>query len=430
MPMDYQEAIEYIHSTLWRGSRLGLKRMKELSESMSSPEKDLKFIHIAGTNGKGSVAAMLSTILTLSGYNTGMFTSPYVTKFTERIQINSRPISESDLARETEYVRPFAEQMEDKPTEFELVTAIALSYFRRMECDIVVFETGMGGALDSTNVIGVPEIAIITSIGLDHMEQLGDTIEEIARTKAGIIKHGGEVLAYGGGEDVRSVLTTACAENNARLTWADFDSIISHGQAGPFQIFDWKQFKGLELSLRGGYQLNNAAMALGAVDILRQRGWSVPENAVRDALKSVRWPGRFEQLLECPVFILDGGHNPSGTAAAAESLKTMYPARRFVFLTGVMADKDVEAMYHPLLGIAERFFTVTPNTPRSMPSDVLAQRLANMGIPSQGYPSIDAAVSAAINFAGTDGVICAIGSLYMAGEIRDIILSRKTDLIS
>lgn len=430
MSMDYKDAIDYIHSTLWRGSRLGLVRMKELANSMSNPQKDMKFIHIAGTNGKGSTAAMLSNILTSCGYKTGLFTSPYVTNFTERIQINGKPIPEEALARETEFVRPFAEKMQDKPTEFELVTAIALSYFKHSECDIVILEVGMGGALDSTNVIDVPEIAIITSIGLDHMQQLGSTIEDIAYTKAGIIKSGGQVISYGGDDSVRAVISSVCEEKHAQLSWADFDSITFKGQSGSLQIFDFGQYKDLELSLLGSYQLKNAALVLGCVNILRQKGWDITDHAVREGLKTVNWPGRFELLSDSPVFLLDGAHNPDGTSAAADSLKAVYPDKKFVFLTGVMADKDVESLFAPLIDIAECFITVTPDNPRSMPSDKLSMILKSMSANALSCPTIDSGINTAIDIAGTDGAICAIGSLYMAGAIRSYVISNKTDLTS
>lgn len=419
--MDYKEAINYIHSTLWRGSRLGLVRMRELAVGLSLPQKGMKFIHIAGTNGKGSTAAMLSNILTRSGYKTGLFTSPYVTKFTERIQICGEPIPEDDLAYETACVKPFAEKMQDKPTEFELVTAIALSYFRRKECDIIILEVGMGGALDSTNVIGVPELAIITSIGLDHTQQLGSTIKEIALTKAGIIKSGGMVIAYGSEDSVEDVISSVCKEKGADLSWTDFDRIAFKGQMGLFQVFDYGEYKNLELSLLGSYQVRNAALVLGAVSILRQRSWDITDHAVREGLKTVSWPGRFELLSSSPIFLLDGAHNPSGTAAAAHSLRTMYPDKKFIFLTGVMADKDIESLFAPLLDIAEYFITVTPDNPRSLPAHELALTLRSMGTKAVDCRSIEEGINTAMDMAGADGAICAIGSLYMAGKIRSCV---------
>lgn len=419
--MNYNEALEYIHSTLWKGSRLGLVRMTELAAKIGNPQKGMKFVHIAGTNGKGSTAAMLAAVFLEAGYKTGLFTSPYVTSFNERIQINSTPISDSDLAFETACINPFAESMEDCPTEFELVTAIALSYFKRMDCDIVILEVGLGGELDSTNVIDVPELAIITAIGMDHMSQLGDTIDEIARAKAGIIKRGGKVIAYGGDSSPNSVIESTCREKGAQLVWAHFEALTPRGFMENCQLFDYGQYKNLELSLLGDFQLNNSALVLGAVEILRNAGWNISENALRRGLKTAHWPGRFEMLIKEPPFLLDGAHNPHGTAAAAKSLKSMFPDRKFIFLTGVMEDKDIDGLFTPLLPIAKTFVTVPPDNPRAMDSDKLAETLKSMGAEAFAKASIEEGVHMSRKLAGDSVPVCAIGSLYMAGTVRDIV---------
>lgn len=420
--MNYSEAIEYIHSTLWRGSRLGLERMTELMAKIGNLQKSMKFIHIAGTNGKGSTAAMLAAVLQGAGYKVGLFTSPYVISFNERIQINSTPISEIDLAHEVTQIKPFADSMADSPTEFELVTAIALSYFRRMACDIVILEVGLGGALDSTNVIDTPELAIITSIGMDHTAELGNTIGEIAEAKAGIIKTGGKVIAYGGDSEVKSVITSACRAKGAHLTWADFESLVPLGFNGSCQHFDYGQYENLELALLGDFQLKNAALVLGAVKILREMGWSLTERAVRAALKTVFWPGRFEILTKEPIFLLDGAHNPHGTAATANALKSMFPGKKFIFLTSIMEDKDFGGIFAPLFPIAEAFVTITPKNPRAMDSKKLAKAISGIGAKAFPSDTLRGGVQLAKELAGNQVPICAIGSLYMAGAVRDIVL--------
>ena len=223
--MNAQEAIEYIHSFFWKGSIPGLSRTQELLRRLGNPEKKLKFVHIAGTNGKGSTAAMTASILRKAGYTTGLYTSPYIYRFNERIQVNGEQIADEDVASVTEYVKQFAETMEEKPTEFELVTAIGFEYFARRNCDIVVLEVGMGGALDSTNVIEKPEVAVITNIGLDHTDYLGNTLEEIAMNKAGIFKDGGHAVVYRGTAGVEAVYEQVCAQRNISLKKADFDSL-------------------------------------------------------------------------------------------------------------------------------------------------------------------------------------------------------------
>lgn len=425
--MDYKEAVAYIHSTLWKGSRLGLTRMTELAQKMGNPQSGMKFIHIAGTNGKGSTAAMLAAVFRESGYRTGLFTSPYITRFNERIQIDSVFISDGELASETEYVKRFAETMEDSPTEFELITAIALSFFRRKECDIVILEVGLGGELDSTNVIDTPELAVITAIGMDHTAQLGSSISEIAAAKAGIIKPIGDVIAYKNISEADGVIASVCRDKGARLIWASSHDITPHGMRDGVQVFDWGDYKCLELSLLGSFQMRNCALVLGAVDILRERAWDISDTALRNAFKTVHWPGRFEVLQKKPFFLLDGGHNPQGVEAAAGALKDMLPGQKFVFITGIMADKDLQGLYAPLLPLAEAFVTVTPQNPRAMDAADLALSLRNMGAISHSAHSIESGILMAKELCGGISPICAIGSLYMAGAVRDIVLN-KSDL--
>jgi len=231
--MNYEESMKYIHSIMWRGSRLGLSRIKELLGKLGNPQNKLEFVHIAGTNGKGSTAAMISSILTSAGYQTGLFTSPFINCFNERIAVNGSPILDEELAEITSYVRPFAEEMEDSPTEFELITVVGMEYFYRKKCDIVILEVGLGGSLDSTNVINVPKLAIITAIGLDHTRELGDNITSIARAKAGIIKEKGTVLAYGQNQEAKAVFTEVSKEKNARLYYPEYQELS-------VEASDWK----------------------------------------------------------------------------------------------------------------------------------------------------------------------------------------------
>lgn len=439
--MTYHEALSYIHGTLWLGSRLGLDRIRELTDRLGRPQDSLKFIHLAGTNGKGSTASMLASVLQRTGYRTGLYTSPFISRFTERIKVNFEDISDRELAAETEYVKPFAEAMEDHPTEFELVTAIAFSYFVRKGCDIVVLETGMGGALDSTNVIDTPELAVITAIGMDHMTQLGNTIEEITRTKAGIIKEGGDVLACGGPSSVEGILQEVAQERGARLQFGDFEKIRSKGYAGGFLVFDYGHMTGLRLSLLGDYQLQNAALAIEALEILADKGWAIDETHIRRGLEEVRWPARFEQIAENPPFFLDGGHNPQGAQAAAKAFAGAFPGQKAVILMGVMADKDINGMLAPLFPIASSFVTVTPGPGpvagiptgivgsargRAMASEDLMARIHTLlpSIEVINGDDIEKGAALARNIARERGdAVLAVGSLYMAGTIRDFILT-------
>ena len=416
--MTYEEALSYIHSICWKGSKLGLDRTRELLGKLNDPQKELKFIHIAGTNGKGSTAAMLSSILEEAGYRVGLYTSPFINRFNERMQVNHQPIPDEELAALTEYVRPHADAMADSPTEFELITALAMVWFARQKCDIVVLEVGMGGELDSTNIIDVPEAAVIAAMGMDHVKELGPTMADIARAKAGIIKEGGRVVSYGGNSEADEVIAAVCRARNASLCQPDFSAIVPGDFSLEGQTFSYKGWRGLRIPLVGAYQMNNAAVVLETVEVLRQRGWSVSDEAVRQGLADTRWPARFEVLRRDPVFIVDGGHNPHGIRATAESLSRLFPGRKITFVTGVMADKDVEHILGLIVPLADQFFTVRPDNPRAMDAGELAARIEAMGAKATACASVQDGVDRAIQAEGPHGVACALGSLYMSGEVR------------
>lgn len=423
--MNVNEAIEYIHSVFWKGSIPGLGRTQELLEKMGNPEKSLKFVHIAGTNGKGSTAAMTASILRKAGYRTGLYTSPYIYRFHERMQIDGVEISDEDLVEITEYVKPFADSMVESPTEFELVCAIAFEYFKRKGCDIVVLEVGMGGAFDATNVIEVPEVAVITNIGLDHTEVLGDTVEKIAETKAGIFKENGHAVIYRGAPSVEEVFEHVCAEKNVKLRKADFDSLnrISHGLEG--QVFDCGERKGLLLPLLGEHQLHNASVVLSVVDTLIEIGWKITEENIREGLRDASWPGRFDIVSRDPLFIIDGGHNPQCLEALAKNVEDYLKDRRVIALTGVLADKDYADMYRPIMPMIQEFVCVTPPNPRRLVAEKLAEYLENAGAKATACATIEDGVKKAIELCGKDGVVLCFGSLYSIGSIRDAMLAMK-----
>ena len=419
--MNVNEAIEYIHSVCWKGSIPGLGRTQKLLEKMGNPEKDLKFIHIAGTNGKGSTAAMTASILRKAGYRTGLYTSPFIYRFHERMQVNGEEISDEELAAVTEYVKPLAQSMEESPTEFELVCCIAFEYFKRQKCDIVVLEVGMGGAFDATNVIETPEVAVITNIGLDHTEVLGDTVEKIAETKAGIFKEGGHAVVYRSTPSVEEVFERVCAQRNVSLKKADFDglNLRSHGLEG--QIFDCGKRKELFLPLLGDHQLHNAAVVLAVADTLIEQGWNLTEENIRDGLRDTRWPGRFDIMQHDPLFIIDGGHNPQCIEALVKNIRDYLEGKNLIILTGVLADKDYADMYKPVMPYARKFVCITPPSPRKLEAVDLAAHLRAAGADAMACESIDDGVRTAMELAGKDGVVLSFGSLYSIGAIRDAL---------
>ena len=416
--MTYTEALDYIHHVTWRGSKLGLERTSELLSRIGNPHQKLKYVHVAGTNGKGSTCAMIAKTLSLAGYQTGLYISPFINNFNERIQMNGQPISETMLAEITAFIKPHAEAMADHPTEFELITVIAFEYFLRNKADIVVLEVGMGGELDSTNVIDTPELAVITNIGLDHTKELGPTITDIAKAKAGIIKPNGDVVIYDQNIEADTVFTEACAMRHARLTITDHNRITNVSPALDALRFDCSPYGTLFCGLTGTYQAKNAAVVITAVERLQEKGWHISEQNLKDGLLSVRWPARFELLSRDPLFIADGGHNPQGITAVVESLIQHFPNRSITFLIGIMADKDIPHMIDQLKPIAQEFVTVTPDNPRALPAEELAKMLITSGLTATACDSVADGVALAIRRAGKDGIVCALGSLYMLGEVR------------
>ena len=416
--MGIRETLEYIHNVKWQGSKPGLERTQELLKALGNPEKRLKFVHVAGTNGKGSTSACIASMLKEAGYKTGLFISPYIVCFNERMQVNGEYISDDELEVMTNGIRPYADAMEDSPTEFELITALAMLYFLKKECDIVVLEVGMGGRLDSTNVIDTPELAVITAIGYDHVKELGPTLCDIAREKAGIIKDDGDVVIYGGEPDVVNVFEQKANEQGARLFKTDFSRLTINGFFLEGIRLNFEPYGEMMLPLAGSYQPYNAALAVTAIEILRKKGYEISDNEIKRGLESVRWPGRFEILGREPVFILDGSHNPQGMEVTAESLKKHFKDRKIIFVIGVMADKDIDAMAVHIIPLAKAFLTVKPDNPRAMDSHELAKKLKRFGVPVTDCGTVGKGVSEALKMAGEGDVICALGSFFMSSEVR------------
>ena len=415
-----EQTLQYIHGLYRKGTKPDLCRIAWLLEKLGDPHKQLKFVHIAGTNGKGSTAAMTASILQKAGYRTGLFTSPYIYRFNERIQIDGNQIPDETVIDLTKKIRSLAEDMPWLPTEFDFVTAMAMAYFAEEHCDIVVLEVGVGGALDSTNIIPAPEVAVITNIGLDHTDLLGDTLEKIAAVKAGIIKEGCAAVAYPG-KDVEGVYQAICKEKNVPLTVADFQSIrLSHHDLRG-QIFDHGKRKDLKLPLLGNHQLCNAAVVLSVIDALIAKGWQITEAHIREGIENVSWPGRFDIVGEDPLFIIDGGHNPQCIEALVKNIEDYLKDRKIIVLTGVLADKDYGEMFRPVMEHAERFVCITPDNPRKMEATELAGYLQQAGAQALAAPSVTDGVCMARTLAGKDGVVLCFGSLYSIGDIKNAL---------
>ena len=418
--MNFQQSENYIHS-LYRKAQPGLTRITHLLSLLGDPQKKLKFIHIAGTNGKGSTAAMTASILTKAGYKTGLFTSPFIYRFNERMQIDGQQIADNDVIALVAQVKEKADTMSDYPTEFEFVTAMAMLYFLAQGCDMVVLEVGMGGALDSTNVIDRPEVAVITNIGLDHTDALGDTLEKIAANKAGIIKNGCAAVTYRGSPEVEQVYETICAQKNIPLKKADFEGLVLHTHSLEGQVFDCGHRKGLRLPLLGHHQLYNAAVVLSIMDTLQEKGWKITEDHIRQGMQQVSWPGRFDIVGHDPLFIIDGGHNPQCLEALVKNIQDYLVGRRVIALTGVLADKDYGEMFRPVMPLVEQFVCITPDNPRKLDARELAAHLQKAGTKATACDTIDAGVAKAKELANKDGVVLCFGSLYTIGDIKNAL---------
>lgn len=421
--MDYKESLEYMYNTpqfsvpgLDRMHRMN--RMRSILNALGNPQNHLKFVHIAGTNGKGSCAIFLSSVLKTAGYRTGLFISPHLRTFNERMLINGKEIENDDLARIATAVRTAEEKNELPLTAFERMTVAALTWFGENKCDIVVLETGLGGRLDATNVIDTPEATVIMNIGMDHEAVLGNTLEAIAAEKAGILKRGCPCVLYPQTDCVETVIRTVCAQQNAELILADFTSILPIFDSLDGQAFSYNGST-YAISLLGAHQIRNAAVAIETIELLRRRGWKISPEALEHGLYAASWPARFEILSDDPYVVLDGSHNPQGAETLADSLRSYFPEQQHIFLVGVMKDKDYASVFSILNPVADAYICISPDSPRALPCEALAAFLQPFGKPVITCATIEDGIFTAIEKArNRSGMVCAAGSLYLAGEIR------------
>ncbi|MDD6575312.1 MAG: bifunctional folylpolyglutamate synthase/dihydrofolate synthase [Gemmiger formicilis] len=427
--MTTKQAIEALHALPRMGQGApGLARMQNLCDHLGNPEKELQCIHIAGTNGKGSLAAMTSSILTAAGYKTGLTISPYVVDFRERFQIDGEMIPPRTLANLTEKVLDAIDAIEaeggEKPVEFEAVTALAFLWFAREKCDLVVLETGLGGRCDATNVVPHKLVAAITKIGYDHMEVLGDTLDKIATEKAGIIKEGTVVVNYPDqpAEAMGPILTAAAEAHTSIITPDKDDLTLLRGKRLENRI-DYGGYRAA-LGLPGTHQANHAAMAVEiALALWREFGYDISDDAILQGLADARMPARIEVLRRHPLLLLDGCHNPDGAKMLAATLTRADFEENLVGVLGVLADKDYKDMLSDLAPCFAKIYTVTPNCPRALSAEEL-QKEARFHTDAEAADSVADAIRKAVDYADENNlagvVVC--GSLYLAAEARPLLL--------
>lgn len=426
-------AIEKIHEFQRFGSILGLERMNSLLKLLGNPQDELKIIHVAGTNGKGSTCRYIYSVLQASGYRTGLYTSPFLEFFNERIELDGKYISDDDLAEYTERVLKCAEKMvargEQSPTEFEVITAIAFLYFKEKGCDFAVMEVGLGGRGDSTNVCKSPLISVITSISYDHTDRLGNTLAEIAAEKAGIIKEGCPVVTSAEADEALKVIEAKAAECGSMyfetrhipytvraksLEGISFDTVI---QGVPFE--------NIELSMLGEHQIKNAICALSALNILEEQGdVALHRDAIYRGLKAARQTGRFEVMSakdEKPIVVIDGAHNPDGASALRKAVNEYLTGKKILMVTGMLADKDTESILKEFTAITDSFISTEPENPRKMDAESLKAEIEAMGADCESFPDCREAVRAAAERGKDFDAVLYAGSLYMIGAIRGLL---------
>ena len=431
--MNYEEAREYLDQVSKGGSVLGLDNMRELLKRLENPQDSLKFVHISGTNGKGSVLAYVSTVFKEAGYRTGRYISPTLFSYREKIQVNESFIGREDLARLTEEVKKAAEEMQNSgkgfPTIFEIETALAFLYFAEQKCDIVILETGLGGALDATNVITTSVIEVITSISMDHMEFLGDTLGKIALQKAGIIKPHTSVVSAVQDMEAMEVIRDVCRKKECVFDTVDQEQIkdISYGYEG--QSFSYKDWKNIKISLMGSYQIKNAALALEAIEALRKLGYELNDKAVYQGMKTAVWKGRFTVISKEPFIIMDGAHNQAAAEELVRSLKLYYPGKKFYYIFGMFRDKDYHQVIRLTAPLAEHIVTVeTPENPRALPAEELKKAVAEVNPSVEAAGSLRMAVNRVMEQIDKDAVIVIFGSLSFLGEAEMAVNRYKMEV--
>lgn len=428
--MTYEEAKSFLEGCNQYSGEFTLVPLQELLKRLGNPQDKLKFIHIAGTNGKGSALAYVSTVLKAAGYRVGRYISPTIFSYRERIQVNEEYISREALIRLTEQIRSAGQQMLSEglghPTMFEAETALAFLYFAEQHCDLVVLEAGMGGRTDATNVIKNTVAAVLTSISMDHMGFLGNTLEEIAANKAGIIKPGCTVVTLRQEPEAEREVLRQAEEYGCPVVTVEPDMAVNRRRGLFKQYFDYKDDKDIELSLSGEYQFANAALALEILEVLRSKGYEIPGEAVREGLRTTVWNGRFTVVAKEPYFIVDGAHNRDAAEKLKDTIEKYLSGKRLIYIMGVLADKEYEAVVQKTVPYAAEVITVmTPDNPRALPAEALADTIKAYNSHVQASGSLEEAVEKAYALAGKDDVILAFGSLSYLGELVRCVQKRR-----
>lgn len=417
--MSYKDAISYLYDLQWHGIKLELSNITRMMGLLGNPQSDFKTIHVGGTNGKGSTASIVASILSSSGYRVGLYTSPHLIDFRERVRIDGVEIGKEDVALLTKEIRGLAEKDNLNPTFFEFTTAMAFCYFSRMKVDLAVIEVGMGGRFDATNVID-PLVSVITNVDIDHQEYLGPSIKDIAFEKAGIIKKGVPLVSAVDNKEALSVISNRCSEAGITLYLHGREFYSSGDYPDNFTYYGIRRrHPSLASPLLGGHQMVNTSCALAVAELLAEKGIDITDDNIREGLRSVRWDGRLEVIQNDPLLILDGAHNKLGAAALARYLMSIKNGkRRLILVIGVMKDKDIGSILNQLIPVSNEIIITKADYHRSAEAELVKSFIKSGSIPIRIEERIKDAIALATSIAGTDDIICVTGSLFVVGEAK------------
>lgn len=427
--MSMEKVISYVNTNRGLGRKENLNRMYQLLEKLNNPQKNLSFIHITGTNGKGSTSSIFQSVLRDAGLNVGLFTSPHLEVVNERIRINNEYIPDRDFIRIVNQIEPtileLEKELDEKFFAFELLTVVAFIYFQERKPDIVILEAGIGGRLDSTNVIESAEVSIITSIGLDHTTVLGDSKAEIMDEKVQILKENDQLVVGPVNKELKNIALNWAKKVNGKVSFIERKDIAIQKQTQDEQLFTYKDWSDLTLSLLGNHQIENACLVLESCRILRNKGYSISDENIYQGLKKVIWPGRFEKIFEKPLFYVDGAHNTASVTRLVETLEDIFPNKTFHFIVGMMRDKEYEDMINQVSHLAKEFIFISPDPLRGFDVKEVTETVQEGGIQASYRNNIEEVLYTVQHEIPKEDIVIQFGSLYLVGEVKKYLEQEK-----
>lgn len=424
-----EKVIAYVNTNRGDGQKNSLDRLLHLLERLENPHKNLNYLHITGTNGKGSTASMFQSVFREAALNVGLFTSPHLEVVNERIRLNGENIADADFIRLVDKIEPHVLELEDQMNQkfyaFELLTVVAFLYFQEKQPDIILLEAGIGGRLDSTNVIEETEVSIITSLGLDHMATLGETLGEILFEKVHILKENGHLITGPLPNELKLIANKQAEKVNGTVTFLDKNNIQLHETTLDQQVFSYKDWEHVKITLLGLHQIENACLVLETCERLSDKGWSLTKEVIYRGLEKASWPGRFEKVFDEPLFYMDGAHNEASVKRMVETLETTFLDQKFYFVLGMMKDKEYIKMIQQVEHLAKAFYLVSPDWQRGFDVKEVADALNKKGYQATAMENIEAVLDLVQNEISKEATVIQFGSLYLVGEMKEALKTAK-----